>query len=91
MNKNIPILILGIFLLGAAHVPRDRKQVAAFKRNHPCPSTNKSYGACPGYIVDHKIPLCAGGPDRASNMQWQTKTDSLIKDKSERELCRKLR
>jgi hypothetical protein len=24
-------------------------------------------------------------------MQWQTKTDSLIKDKSERELCRKLR
>ena len=45
----------------------------------------------PGYVVDHVTPLCAGGADDPSNMQWQDVSSAKEKDKSERELCRNLR
>ena len=37
----------------------------------------------PGYVIDHIRPLCHGGPDDVSNMQWQTKADAAAKDKWE--------
>ena len=58
-----------------------------FKRQHPCPSTGRSSGACPGYVIDHVRALECGGPDSASNMQWQTVADGKAKDKIERR-CR---
>ncbi len=48
-------------------------------------------GKCPGYVVDHIRPLCAGGPDNAANMQWQTLADSKVKDRDEHRECRALR
>lgn len=42
----------------------------------------------PGYVVDHVIPLCAGGPDTIENLQWQTVAEAKEKDKLERKLCR---
>jgi len=45
----------------------------AFERQHPCPSTGKTSGRCPRYVVDHVRPLECGGADAPSNMQWQTK------------------
>jgi hypothetical protein len=45
---------------------------AAFQRIYHRPSTDKPRGACPGCVVDHVIPLCAGGADDPLNMQWQT-------------------
>lgn len=54
-----------------------------FLKQNPCPSTNKNFGSCPGYIVDHIIPLKRGGPDRPHNMQWQTVEDANQKDKWE--------
>jgi len=64
-------------------IARDPRQLNAFKKQHPCPATGKTYGACPGYIVDHVIPLKRGGPDTPGNMQWQTKEAAREKDKWE--------
>jgi hypothetical protein len=56
----------------------------AFKHSHPCPSTGKSSGSCPGYVIDHVRPLSKGGADDPSNMQWQTNAAAKQKDKWER-------
>jgi hypothetical protein len=54
-----------------------------FKKQSPCPSTGKSSGACPGYVIDHVKPLKRGGADDPSNMQWQTKEAAKQKDRTE--------
>lgn len=61
----------------------------AFKRQHPCPSTGKPSGACPGWEIDHVIPLACGGCDAVSNMQWlpseiKSAAGTLPKDRWER-------
>ena len=65
---------------------RIRRSAAAkhsFERQHPCPSTGRSSGQCPGYVVDHVKPLECGGADAPSNMQWQTVAAGKAKDKTE--------
>jgi hypothetical protein len=63
---------------GAVHrdshgrIKRSAEAKDAFKRQQPCPSTGRSSGACPGYVIDHVKPLATGGADAPSNMQWQT-------------------
>jgi 5-methylcytosine-specific restriction endonuclease McrA len=47
-----------------------------FKQENPCPSTGESKGSCPGYVIDHVIPLACGGPDESSNMQCRTVEDA---------------
>jgi hypothetical protein len=67
-----------------------KRSVAAkdsFKRQHPCPSTGKTSGPCPGYVIDHIVPLCASGPDATYNMQWQTLEQGKEKDRWERKEC----
>jgi 5-methylcytosine-specific restriction endonuclease McrA len=64
-------------------IARDPRQLDAFKKQHPCPSTGKTYGSCPGYTVDHVIPLKRGGADSPSNMQRQTNAAAKEKDKWE--------
>lgn len=89
-----PLAILALALLPAIvsqAEARDSKARASFQRAHPCPATGKARGACPGYVVDHKRPLCAGGPDTPANMQWQTTAQAKKKDRLELEECRALR
>ena len=65
---------------------RIRRSAAAkhsFERQNPCPSTGRSSGRCPGYVVDHVKPLECGGADAPSNMQWQTVAAGKAKDKTE--------
>lgn len=57
---------------------------SAFMRMRPCPATGGSSGVCPGYVVDHIVPLANGGADDPSNMQWQTVEEAKAKDKWER-------
>ena len=64
-------------------IARHPRELNAFKKQHPCPSTGKTYGSCPGYTVDHVIPLKRGGADSPSNMQWQTQDEAKRKDKWE--------
>ena len=70
---------------------RDPKVIRDFRKDNPCPETNKTTGACPGWVVDHGIPLCAGGADKAYNLHWQKEADSYLKDADERRLCAKLK
>ena len=79
------LLILPIMAQAKYH--RSYEAKAEFKRHHHCPSTDKSRGSCPGYIVDHIKPLACGGADDFTNMQWQTVDDAKAKDKWEREGC----
>lgn len=77
---------------GQAKPPRSNSAVAAFKRANPCPSTGKASTApCPGHIVDHITPLCAGGADDPSNMQWQTTEAAREKDREEKRACARAR
>lgn len=62
------------------HIKRSLEAKHEFKRLHPCPSTGKPSGQCPGYIIDHIKPLKRGGADEPSNMQWQTIEESKAKD-----------
>ena len=70
-----------------AELHRGQKAKVIFKYSHPCPSTGRSKGSCPDYIIDHIKPLACGGADDASNMQWQTKIEAKAKDKYERKGC----
>lgn len=84
-------ILLALLLVFAAVLPaaaRDRAQRAAFVREHPCPATSQMRGACPGWVVDHIVPLCAGGEDAPSNMQWQELKASREKDRDEWRTCR---
>lgn len=51
--------------------------------------TGATRGPCPGWVVDHITPLCAGGPDRPDNMQWQDQHAARLKDADERRMCRR--
>lgn len=51
-------------------IARSAEVLRDFKRIHPCPSTGKTYGACPGWAIDHVIPLANGGCDQIGNLQW---------------------
>ena len=35
---------------------RSREVTREFQREHPCPSTGRTSGACPGYRKDHITP-----------------------------------
>lgn len=81
-----------ILLAGLADAgPRSSSERRAFQRAEPCPANAQPRGPCPGYVVDHIVPLCAGGADRQANMQWQALADSLAKDREERRLCAVIR
>jgi hypothetical protein len=81
-----PIVFI-VLLYDLSAYARDAKQVRVFRAANPSPATGKTSGARPGWVVDHVVPLCANGVDHPSNMQWQTREDSLIKHRAERKAC----
>jgi hypothetical protein len=86
------IILLALSLLSFnsdAGVKRSWKARSEFKANHACPSTGKTKGPCPGYIIDHIEALACGGADMPYNMQWQTVEAAKAKDKWERKGCKR--
>ena len=49
---------------------RSAAAIAEFRTWHPCPSTLLYKGACPGWAINHSIPLACLGKDVAWNMLW---------------------
>lgn len=60
--------------------------LSAFKRAWPCPATGRTTGACPGWYMDHVIPLACGGADAVWNLQWLPESAWRDKSKWERTL-----
>lgn len=93
--KSITTLIALVLCLAAgavdAKITRSEAAKRAFRAEHVCPATGKHRGPCPGYVIDHIEPLCAGGADHPRNMQWQELAESKEKDKLERKQCEALR
>ncbi len=81
------LALLGLYPRAAEAAPRSAAARAAFQRAHPCPANGLRRGACPGYVVDHVVPLCAGGADAPRNMRWQTVGAARKKDRKERREC----
>lgn len=51
-------------------IKRSREVLRAYKKLHPCPATGLSAGACPGWSINHTIPLASGGCDAVYNLDW---------------------
>lgn len=85
------VLVFALLACLSTAYARDRSQVGAFRKDHACPATAKHRGACPGFAVDHVRPLCAGGADTPSNMQWISVADHKWKTFVDVRECRKLR
>jgi hypothetical protein len=83
-------IIFAVLLLAAPAQAAERSSAvrAAFQRAHPCPSTGKTTGACPGYRLDHIASLCWDpSGDVIGNLQWQTIEDAKKKDRFEKQAC----
>jgi 5-methylcytosine-specific restriction endonuclease McrA len=82
-------LVLSVSIKSEAAIKRSATQKHHFMLKNPCPST-LAHGkySCPGYVVDHIIPLACGGADTPDNMQWQTIEEGKAKDKWERKGCK---
>ena len=65
------------------HIARSMHAKESFRMTHPCPGTDKTYGPCSGYVIDHVQALKHGGADDPSNMQWQTTAQAKAKDRWE--------
>ena len=90
------LMVLALWIIAAqeaqgAPCPHPLRHTMAriqFARLHPCPSTGKPSPHCPGYVIDHIVPLCACGADDPQNMQWLSVADAQRKDREERRQCR---
>lgn len=74
-------------------IRRSQAVVRAFRKQWACPATGQTSGPCPGWAVDHVIPLACGGVDAIYNMQWlplelKSAADNGAKDRFERKVYR---
>lgn len=86
------IPLIAITLVGAGHAEarqlRSTIERHAFVKAIPCPATGRARLPCLGYQIDHVVPLCMGGADHRSNMQWLSIADHKAKTKNDVRTCR---
>jgi hypothetical protein len=87
------VALLLVASLACAAPARSPTLRAEFQRIEPCPATGQPRGPCPGYQVDHAVPLCLGGAgvDIISNLQWLSVEDHKRKTVRDVDLCRQAR
>lgn len=78
-------LALSLAIGASAAIPRSAAVLQQFKKQ-----TGYPHGR-PGYVIDHIWPLCAGGADAVSNLQWQAVEVAKVKDVAEKRLCADIR
>ena len=71
------LILLFFVSTASAYACRSHAVKRQFDRLHGYPKGRK------GYVVDHVCALACGGIDSVINMQYQTKEESLKKDKWE--------
>ena len=64
----------------SGRIRRSATARSEFRKLNHFPPTGKITGACPGYAIDHDVPLYKGGADSPSNMQWLS--DAQHKEKN---------
>lgn len=74
-----------------ARIKRSQSAKVEFKAENPCPATGARKGPCNGYVIDHRMPLCAGGIDSPKNMAWSKIDEAKKKDLEEIRLCGAIR
>jgi 5-methylcytosine-specific restriction endonuclease McrA len=86
-------IVLALAMTSAGAADRSRTLRAEFMREHPCPSTGKTRGPCPGWQVDHAVPLCLGGPavDARANLRWIEIEPHKAKTRDDVRLCRRVK
>lgn len=82
------LLVLALASAASWAAPRSSAARAEFVRANPCPATSERRGPCPGWQVDHRLALCAGGEDAPRNMQWLTVEAHGVKTREDVRACR---
>lgn len=88
MRRVALLLLAGLWACQDDPPTRSRAEVREFRASHPCPSTGQIKGPCPGYNVDHIIPLCMGGADDSAQFQWLTIAEHKAKTRLDVRDCR---
>jgi hypothetical protein len=94
LRQRLLIMVLAFAAITVTHAAdRSRTLRAEFMRENPCPATGKTQGPCPGYQVDHAVPLCLGGQvvDAPKNLRWITVEDHKAKTRDDVRLCRRVK
>jgi hypothetical protein len=86
-------LLLALAAAAAWPAERSRAVRAEFMRDNPCPATGATRGSCPGWQVDHAVPLCLGGQavDTQANLRWVAIEPHKAKTREDVRLCRAVR
>ena len=54
----------------SGRIKRSGAVLRDFARVFPCPVTLEHVTSCPGWAIDHTIPLASGGCDLVVNLTW---------------------
>jgi hypothetical protein len=89
-RRALLFLLSALLPFGAqAEYARSKKALRAFVNQQACPSTGLHRLPCPGWQIDHIIPLKCLGLDDPENLQWLTIAEHKEKTRREARECRK--
>lgn len=75
----------------SGRIKRNTAMLDEFAKVFPCPETGEPVTSCPGWALDHVLPVALGFCDRQDNIQWlplvlKSGPGKLPKDRWERKI-----